>query len=132
MWAFSAAWSSALAVTKSLPSAAIARAHRDLISSSEDIAVGSLANGRTACHRGNCVELTTDGHVPEARFGWTGNVGGLVCSTLQISVGAEYRALSTKSWALVRTQIPTSRNGRQKWAPGWVGLPGDPDGFWKL
>jgi hypothetical protein len=36
-------------VTKSLPSAAIARAHRDLISSSEDIAVGSLANGRTAC-----------------------------------------------------------------------------------
>jgi hypothetical protein len=96
-------------VTKSLPSAAIARAHRDLISSSEDIAVGSLANGRTACHRGNCVELTTDGDLPEARFGWTGNVGGLV-----------------------RTQIPTSRNGRQKWAPGWVGLPGDPDGFWKL
>lgn len=38
MWALRAAWSSALAMTKSVPSAVIARAHRDLISSSDDIA----------------------------------------------------------------------------------------------
>jgi hypothetical protein len=45
MWAFKAAWSSAVALKKSAPSAVIARAHRDLISSSEDIAIGSLPNG---------------------------------------------------------------------------------------
>src|ERR1700724_103133 len=119
MWAFRAAWSSAVAATKSLPSALIARAHRDLISSSEDIAVCSLANRRTACHRGNCVELTTKGHVPEARFGGTRNVGDRGRSALQISQGAEYCALSTKSWRW-HAQIHFLQRRRDKGHPaGW-------------
>ena len=97
---------------KSEPSAAMARAHRDLICSSEDIAVRRMSNNRADYDTGKLVDLSTGITVsPKKSF----DGSGVDDPVTAIYIGVGYSALVAR---------PSSQQGRRE-----IGALGT--GFWQ-